>query len=72
MLANVEIEAMTASERLESIDRLWSSFDAGEAVLPPLTNEQEAEIDRRLDLLATNPGRTSPWPEAKKRTMDQL
>jgi len=72
MLANIEIERMTASERLELIDRLWSSLDSDEAILPPLTKEQEAEIDRRLDLLATDPSRVSPWRETKKRIMEQL
>jgi len=72
MLANIEIERITASERLELIDRLWSSLDSDDAILPPLTIEQEAEIDRRLDLLVKDPGRVSPWREAKKRIMEQL
>lgn len=44
----LNIASLTADERLELIDDLWTSIDFETFALTP---EQRAELDRRLDLV---------------------
>ncbi|MEX2375798.1 MAG: addiction module protein [Dehalococcoidia bacterium] len=47
----VEFEHLTRDQRLDLIEELWESLSQGEREDLPLTDEQRAELDRRLDLL---------------------
>jgi putative addiction module component (TIGR02574 family) len=47
----VDISQLSAVERLALIEELWESLDQEERDAIPLTPEQEAELDRRLDAL---------------------
>ena len=44
-----DISQLSAEERLALIEELWQSLDQEERDAIPLTQEQEAELDRRLE-----------------------
>lgn len=46
----VRIEALSAEEQLELLERLWDSLSRTPASVP-LTDPQRAELDRRLQAL---------------------
>lgn len=46
----LDIEKLTKDERLEPLEEVWDSLSRDPAGLP-LTAEQEADLDRRLDSL---------------------
>lgn len=50
----VDLNLLSPEERLDLIDELWESLTASQRASIPLTNEQEAELDRRLDDLDTD------------------
>jgi putative addiction module component (TIGR02574 family) len=60
-----ELMELTPAERIELAEELWDSISPGD--LPPLTAEQQREIDRRLAEHARDPSRASTWEEAKAR-----
>jgi len=47
----IDIDKLTPDERLQLIEELWDSLSAEERDAIPLTAEQEAELDRRLEAL---------------------
>jgi putative addiction module component (TIGR02574 family) len=64
---------LTPAERLQLAQDLWDSVDsAADIDVLPLTEEQRAELDHRLDDLKANPDEGSPWPDVKKRVLDKL
>lgn len=46
----LDLGKLTRDERLELLEELWDSLSQEGDTLP-LTNEQEAELDRRLDAI---------------------
>ncbi len=58
----IDIAAMTAHERLELAEELWNSLATDPEALP-LSDEQAAELDRRVAAYRADrdPGR--PWAE---------
>jgi putative addiction module component (TIGR02574 family) len=52
---------MTPAERLELIGDLWDSLDGAD--MPPLTQEQIEEFDRRLAEYERDPSRGIPLEE---------
>ncbi len=60
-----ELMELSAEERLELVQDLWDSIAAEE--MPPLSEEQKAEMDRRLAEHEKDPGRASPWEEVRSR-----
>jgi putative addiction module component (TIGR02574 family) len=64
---------LSPAERLELAQDLWDSVDpASDTTVLPLTDDQRAELDRRLEHLDANPDSGSPWPEAKERILDKI
>jgi putative addiction module component (TIGR02574 family) len=55
---NSKLKELTVDERVKLVEDLWDSIAADQNALP-LTDEQKAELDRRLDAyeLDKNPGR---------------
>ena len=43
-----DLRALSIGERIRLVEDIWDSIAADQAVLP-LTDEQRAELDRRLD-----------------------
>lgn len=50
----VDLSLLSPEERLDLIEELWESLSASQRASIPLTSEQEAELDRRLDDLETD------------------
>ena len=64
---------LSPSERLELAQDLWDSVDpAADTSALPLSDEQRAELDRRLEELEASPNSGSPWPEVKDRVLGKL
>jgi putative addiction module component (TIGR02574 family) len=65
-----QIEALSAAERLDLLERLWDSLSDTPARVP-LTEPQRAELDRRLDALDEDveQGRVLgvPWDEVVRQ-----
>jgi putative addiction module component (TIGR02574 family) len=60
-----ELMQLSPAERLELAQDLWDSV--GPEELPPLTPDQEKEIDRRLAEHEKDPSRAIPWEEVRAR-----
>ena len=58
------LDKLTADERLELIDELWDSLDAGG---PPLTDAQRADLGRRLAEYQADPTAGSSWETVEAR-----
>ena len=64
---------LTPAERLQLAQDLWDSVDSAAGIdVLPLTEEQRAELDRRLNDLQENPNDGSSWADVKKRVIDKL
>jgi putative addiction module component (TIGR02574 family) len=61
-----EVLQLPIPERIRVVETIWDSIvDHPESL--PLTDEQKAELDRRLDGLDKNPVTGSSWAEARGR-----
>ena len=47
----IDVNQLSRDERLELIEQLWDSLSDEERDSLPLTAEQDAQLDRRLDAL---------------------
>ncbi len=57
-----EIATLTADEKFELLDILWESLEAD---VPPITDAQREELDRRLLHYDENPSDVIPWEQVK-------
>ena len=53
------------AERIELVEALWESITQ-EGYEPPLTPEQEAELDRRLEAHRRDPNEVVSWESIKE------
>ncbi len=60
MKAKIDIQAMTPEERLELIEELWASLDPEDI---PVSDEVNAELERRLRRHEEHPEETITWDE---------
>lgn len=60
------IDRMSPEERLRLIEEIWDSLCEPPTDLP-LTEEQRADLQRRLDAYRENPKAGSPWEEVLAR-----
>ena len=59
-LAKADVMSLSVSERIQLVEDIWDSIaEVPESV--SLTEEQKAELDRRLDAYHQNPDLGSPW-----------
>lgn len=56
------IESLSPTEKIELLDALWESLEAGD---PLLTDAQRAELDVRIARHEQNPGEVIPWEQIK-------
>jgi putative addiction module component (TIGR02574 family) len=62
-----ELLKLPAAERVEIALALWDSLEDGELdALVPLTDDQKAELDRRLAEHEQNPGSAIPWEQVRR------
>ena len=61
-----EVLQLPVPERIRIVEAIWDSIvDDPDAI--ELSDEQKAELDRRLDDLEKNPGAGSSWVEVRDR-----
>jgi putative addiction module component (TIGR02574 family) len=71
ILAEKEILDLSVSERIQLAQDIWDSV----AKIPEslaLTDEEKAEIDRRLDLYHKEPNAGSPWSVVRDRIKNRV
>jgi putative addiction module component (TIGR02574 family) len=62
----LNVEQMSAEERLELIEQLWESLSETSDTVP-ITKAQREELDRRLDDLESSAPAGIPWEEVLRR-----
>jgi len=66
MLGKADILNLSVSERIQLVQDIWDSIaEVPDSV--PLTDEQKAELDRRLDAYHRDPNSGSPWSVVRER-----
>jgi putative addiction module component (TIGR02574 family) len=58
---------LSPAERIQLAEDLWDSVAAHPENLPPLTDEERREIDRRLAAHDTAPETAIDWEDVRKR-----
>jgi putative addiction module component (TIGR02574 family) len=61
--------ALPVDEKLKLVEELWDSIHEDE--LPPLTDAQFEELERRRKKLEENPELARPWEEVWQRLKDR-
>lgn len=62
-----ELLELSPAERIDLAEKLWDSIEPED--MPPLTPEQQQEIDRRMAEHIRDPSRASSWEEVKARLL---
>jgi putative addiction module component (TIGR02574 family) len=65
------IDRLSEAEQVQLAEEILESLSADRA-LPPLTDAQRRELDRRIALLDANPDAVRPWAEVKARVLARL
>ncbi len=65
------VKQLSIEDQLELIEALWDSIAEHDAV-PPLTDAQVAELDRRIAEHEANPDDVVPWDEVKASALAQI
>lgn len=67
-----ELFQLSVAERLELVEELWDSIAADaerdDRVLP-LSDEQRAELDRRIAAHREDPSRVVPWEQVREELL---
>ena len=63
-LKKLGIDRLSLAERILLVEEIWDSI-AAEGKVPPLTQEQKRELDRRIAAADANPEAESPGKEVK-------
>ncbi|OGP88314.1 MAG: addiction module protein [Deltaproteobacteria bacterium RBG_16_47_11] len=65
MIGKADILRLSVSERIQLAQDIWDSIvEVPDSV--PLTDEQKAQLDRRLDAYHRDPNAGSPWSVVRK------
>ena len=66
MIGKADILKLSVSELIQLVQDIWDSIvEVPDSV--PLTDEQKAELDRRLDAYHMDPNAGSPWSFVRER-----
>lgn len=65
-----DARGLPLAEQIELIDALWESI-AKQGYEPPLTPEQAAELDRRLEAHRQQPDDVVSWDSMKQEIFDK-
>jgi putative addiction module component (TIGR02574 family) len=65
------VRALSIDERIELVQAIWDDI-AAECTLPDLTEEQKAELDRRLASLEAAPDAVLPWEDVRSHVQARL
>ena len=67
-----ELFKLSAEERIQLAEDLWDSVAAEPEQMPPLTEPQRRELERRLADHASNPSAASTWSEVRARLWSRI
>jgi putative addiction module component (TIGR02574 family) len=66
IFVKADVLSLSVSERIQLVEDIWDTIaEVPEAV--DLSDEQKAELDRRLDAYHRNPDEGSPWGMVRDR-----
>jgi putative addiction module component (TIGR02574 family) len=65
-----ELRALSIDDRLKVVEAVWDSLPEEAAM--PLTPEQRAELDRRLDAYEANPDQLLTWDQVLEQLRGRL
>ena len=63
----LELTPAERIERIELVGEIWDSIPPQD--MPPLTEEQKQEIERRYEAMVRDPGRGSKWKDVEARLL---
>lgn len=63
---------LSVDDRLMLVEAIWNSIADEPQSLPPLTDQQRQEFDRRLAEHEAHPENAVPWDEVKARILGRL
>lgn len=66
-----QAKQLSIEEQLELVEALWDSIAEHDAV-PPITDDQRAELDRRIADHEANPDDVVPWDEVKASALARI
>ncbi len=66
----MEIQELTVSERIILAEKLWDSVLSKESEIK-LTENQEVELDKRLNAFINDQNLGSSWSDVKKRVISR-
>lgn len=70
-ITKAEILSMSVSERIQLAEDIWDTIaEVPEAI--PLSDDEKAELDRRLDAYHKDPTMGSPWEAVRRKIRDQV
>ncbi len=67
-----EILKLSPAERIQLAEDLWDSVAVQPELLPPLSDDQRKEIERRLAEHARDPSTALTWEEVRARLWSRL
>ena len=65
-----ELRTLSAAEKLTLVTELWEDLASRPEDIP-ITPEQIAEVDRRIEEYRQNPGLGSSWEDVKAKILGQ-
>jgi putative addiction module component (TIGR02574 family) len=68
----MELFQLSPAERIQLAEDLWDSVAAAPEAMPPLTEAQRAEIDRRLAGHVVDPASAVIWDDVRARLWSRL
>ena len=68
-LTTLDIDGLTVEQKLDLIGQLWDSIP--DEAMPPLTDAQLRELDRRIAKADANPHQGRSWEEVKARLLSR-
>jgi putative addiction module component (TIGR02574 family) len=71
LMSALGVDRMSVEDRLRLVEEIWDSLGPA-AELPPLTDAQKQELDRRVAVLDANPETVSTWEEVEARILARL
>jgi len=70
-ITKAEILNMSVPERIQLAEDIWDTIaEVPEAI--PLSDDEKAELDRRLDAYHRDPTAGSPWEAVRRKIRDQV
>jgi putative addiction module component (TIGR02574 family) len=70
-MSSLGLYRLTAQERSQLVEELLDSLNT-ERDLPPLTDAQRQDLDKRLAAITGDPATLSPWEDVEARILARL